>query len=342
MAVKVGLVGLGMMGAGHFKALREIGGAEVVAVCDVDPKKLAGDWSGTLGNIDTGAARQADLSSIRRFEKLDEMLALGEIDMVDVTLPTHLHAEVAIRALKAGKHVFCEKPMALGARLAGEMIAASEAAGRLLMVGHCLRFWPEYLAMKEMIDSGLYGPVRSAVLTRLGGTPKWSWDGWMTDPRRSGSATLDLHIHDVDTVLWWFGKPSGVSAVGASDTPSGYNHIAVQYFYDDGPLVVAEGGWDMPDSYGFRMAATIGFESAAVEYDSRRSPTLTVYTAEGAENPPIPADNAYRDELAYFVECVASGTRPTRVTPQDAADAVALVEAEVESARTGRPVPVDL
>jgi len=342
MPVRVGLVGLGMMGAGHFKCFRDIPGAEIVAVCDVDPKKLAGDWAGTQGNIDTGGGTAADLSAIKRFDKFEELLADIDIDMVDLTLPTFLHAPLSIQALKAGKHVFCEKPMALTAALAQEMIATARAADRFLMIGHCLRFWPEYLAIKEMIDSGLYGPVRTAVFTRLSGTPKWSWTDWMRDPKRSGSASLDLHIHDVDTVLWYFGKPQAVSALGASDSPSGFNHIAAQYIYDDGPLVVAEGGWDFPDSYGFRMAAQIGFEAAVVDYDLKKTPALTVFTAEGAENPPVGTDNAYRDELAYFVDCVATGTPPSRVTAQDAADAVALVEAEVESARTGRPVDLDL
>jgi predicted dehydrogenase len=210
------------------------------------------------------------------------------------------------------------------------------------MVGHCLRFWPEYLAIKEMIDSGLYGPVRSAVFTRVGGTPNWSWDGWLTDPARSGSATLDLHVHDVDTVLWYFGKPQAVVSLGASDVPEGYNHIVTQYYYNDGPLVVAEGGWDLPASFPFRMSVSVGFQSAALEFNTQKTPTLSVYTPEGPEQPPIPTDNAYRDELAYFVECVLARERPKRVTPEDAAMAVALVEAEVESARTGKVVAVDL
>ncbi len=341
MTIRVGLAGLGGMGAVHFKAYRRIEGAEVVAVCDPEPKKLAGDWSGAVGNIDAMSGGQADLSNVRRFSDYAEFLASG-VDMVDLTVPTHLHADMAIQALEAGKHVFCEKPMARTSARAREMIAAAEAGRRMLMVGHVLRFWPEYLAMKEMIDSGVYGPVRTAVLTRLGATPAWSWQNWMPDAARSGSAALDLHIHDADTVLWYFGKPRWVSSVGTVEAGGGVAHLVTQYYYDDGPAVVAEGGWDLPPTFPFQMAARIGFESAALDFDILKKPTLTVYTAEGQEQPPVPADDGYRDELAYFVECVASGRKPSRVTPQDAAAAVALVEAEVESVRSGRPVEVHL
>ena len=106
-------------------------------------------------------------------------------------------------------------------------------------------------------------------------------------------------------------------------------------------MVVAEGGWDLPPSFPFRMAAAVGFESGAVDYDIVKKPALTVFTPEGREEPPMPADDGYQDELAYFVECVASGRKPSRVTPKDAVAAVALVEAEVESVRTARAVEIN-
>ena len=228
MTIRVGLAGLGGMGAVHFKSYRQIEGAEVVAVCDPDPKRLTGDWSGAAGNIDAMTGGQADLSNLRTFTNYADLLA-SDVDLVDLTVPTYLHAEMAVQALRAGKHVFCEKPMARTSALAETMVEAAEEAGRMLMVGHVLRFWPEYLAMKEMIDSGVYGPVRSAVLTRLSATPAWSWENWMPDPARSGSAALDLHIHDVDTILWYFGQPLWVSSVGTVDAAGGVAHIVTQY-----------------------------------------------------------------------------------------------------------------
>jgi len=341
MAVRVGIVGLGMMGTTHFKGYRGGPEAEVVAVCDVSGRKLSGDWAEAAGNIDTGAAGRQDLSALRTYDDLGKLLADKEVDLVDLCVPTFQHADFAIRALEAGKHVFCEKPMARTSARAREMIATAKAAGRLLAVGHVLRFWPEYLAMKEMIDDGRYGKVKSAVLTRLSPRPGWTWDNWILDEKRSGGAPLDLHIHDADTVQWYFGRPERVSAVGTRDAKA-MGHIVGTYHYADGPVVVAEGGWDYPGAFPFRMAASLVFEKAAVEFSTLTSPTLSVYE-EGAKavlHPDVPAQDGYTEELRYFVNCVANDTPPERIAPEEAVSAVALVEAEIEAARSGRPVAI--
>ena len=339
MAVRVGIVGLGMMGTTHFKGYKGVPEAQVVAVCDVSGRKLSGDWSEAAGNIDTGAAGRQDLSALRTYDDLDKLLADQEVDLVDLCVPTFQHADFAIRALEAGKHVFCEKPMARTSARAREMIATAKAAGRLLAVGHVLRFWPEYLVMKAMIDDGRYGKVKSAVLTRLSPRPGWTWDNWILDEKRSGGAPLDLHIHDADTVQWYFGLPERVSAVGTEEA-KGMGHIVATYHYADGPVVVAEGGWDYPASFPFRMAASLVFEKAAVEFSTMTSPTLAVYEegAKAAMHPKVPAQDGYTEELRYFVGCVAKGKAPERIAPEEAVSAVAIVEAEIKAARSGKPV----
>ena len=341
MPVRVGLCGLGMMGTTHFKSYGQIAEARVVAVCDPDARKLAGDWSGAQGNIDTGAARRTDLSALSTYADFAAMLADPEVDLVDLCVPTFRHAEMTMQALAAGKHVFCEKPMALESRLARGMIRAAKRAGRRLAVGHVLRFWPEYLAMKEMIDSGRYGRVRSAYFVRLSPRPQWSWDNWLQDAGRSGAAALDLHIHDTDTVQWFFGRPAKVAAAAMFEGKAAA-YIVTEYRYPRGPLVVAEGGWSFPPNFPFRMEARILFENAAVEYSSLRSPTLTVYDGKTgkAETPAVPAVSGYTEELRYFVGCVASGRPPERLFAADSAAAVAIVEAEIKSARSGRAVAV--
>jgi predicted dehydrogenase len=345
MAVRVAVVGLGMMGATHFKAYQAIPEAQVVAVCDVSGRKRSGDWSGALGNIDTGAAGRTDLSAMRVYDDLAKLAADPDVDVVDVCVPTFQHADMAIQALEAGKHVFCEKPMARTSADAGRIIAAAQRAGRRLAVGHVLRFWPEYVMIKEMIDSGRHGRVRGARLGRFSARPLWSWDGWLLDERRSGGCPLDLHIHDADAVQWWFGPPRRVSAVGAEDDGGCMEHIVAAYHYDDGPAtVVAEGGWDYPQSYPFRMEASVVFERAAVEFSTAATPTLRVFLPEAGavETPDAPKHDGYTEELRYFIGCVAAGRAPERIAPEAARAAVALVEAEVEAARTGRTVTIDI
>lgn len=339
MAIRVGVVGLGTMGAGHLKAWRGVPSAEVVAVCDIQQDRREGDLSKSLGNIDTGGAVVQDFSRIGRFASFAAMLRRADLDVVDICTPSDLHARMALAALKAGKHVFCEKPMALSFRQAAKVAQAAEQGGRMLMIGHVLRFWPEYVWMKEAIDSKRYGKVLSARFCRYGSSPGWS--SWFSDGKRSGSSVLYLHIHDADTVQWFFGPPARVASQGVPSAGGGFDQISTQYHYPDVPMVQADGGW-LIGSYPFWMGATITLESAVVEYHSRRSPTLAVYNgaSKTPEHPAVPKASGYRLEIEYFAQCVADGSRPARILPHDSARVLAILEAEMKSARTGRPVNV--
>jgi len=343
MAVRVGLVGLGMMGTVHFQAYGEMEGAEVVALCDIDPKRLQKDWSGTLGNLADGQAGGAGFAAATKCEDFRHLLGDPGIDVVDFCVPTHLHAAMAIEALQAGKHVFCEKPMALTSGDALRMAQAAEESGKSLMIGHVLRFWGEYLLMKEMIDTGRFGRLRSGRFWRSGGVPGWGGKSWFTDAALSGGAALDLHIHDTDTVHWLFGVPAKVTSCGSVLPDGGVDYLWTRFHYDGEAAIVSDGGW-VAGKYPFTMGATLIFEQAAVDYHSGRSPTLTVYPAEAEpHSPDLPPANAHAEELKYFVGSVAAGTPPQRVTPAEAARSVAIVEAEIRSVKTGQTVaiPVD-
>jgi len=338
MTVRVGLAGLGFMGGMHFNGFAQVDGAEVVAVCDVESRRLQADWGGADGNIDRGAA--LDLTGVATFTSLTDLLAGAEVDMVDLCVPTFEHASLSIEALRAGKDVFCEKPMALDSAAAREVCQTVEQTGRLFMTGHTLRFWPEYELIKEMVESGRYGALLWAKFYRSGGAPVWSWDGWMTDAPRSGGAALDLHIHDTDTVQWIFGKPPAVTSRGWVGPDGGVEYICTQYAYEGGPTIFAEGGW-LPGAYPFSMGATLVFEKAGVDYHSGKQPTLTVYPRQGEpESPDVPEAAGYVNEMQYFIDCIRSETAPSRITPEASADAVAIIEAEIESVKTGQPVAV--
>src|SRR3954464_14010923 len=110
--VRIGIVGLGFMGMIHYLAARKLKGARVTAVCSRDPKKLAGDWRSIRGNFGP-PGQMMDLSKVKKYDQIDALLNDPDIDLVDVCNPTHLHAETALAALKAGKHVLVEKAIAL-------------------------------------------------------------------------------------------------------------------------------------------------------------------------------------------------------------------------------------
>src|SRR5262245_33457867 len=131
------------MGWIHWLAYQRLAGARVAAICTRSPQRLAGDWRGIQGNFGP-PGEHVDLSGIAAYAKVDDLLADKQIDLVDITLPNSLHADIAVRALEAGKHVFCEKPMALTLADCERMVGAAKKAKRLLMVGHVLPFFPEY------------------------------------------------------------------------------------------------------------------------------------------------------------------------------------------------------
>lgn len=335
MSLRVGLIGLGFMGMNHARMHQSLRGSVLAAVSDVVPERMEGRTNAG-GNIDTGST-PLDLSAVKKYENWKKLIADKTLDAIDICTPTYMHAEMAIKAMKAGKHCFCEKPMAMNAAQAKRMVETSQKTGKLLMIGHCLRFWPEYVMMKDMIDSGRYGRVRSAIFRRYSGTPIWSWDKWMEDSTRSGHCALDMHIHDVDTIQWLFGQPAKVTSRGSTLADGGVNHLITQYDYPEIPLVSAEGAWLAP-GMGFFMAATIAFEKATVEYSSLNSPTLAVFEDGKKQTPAVPAGNGYAIELQYFIDCITEGKPPQKSMPEESARAVAITQAEIKSVITGRPV----
>ena len=341
--VKVGILGVGFMGTMHFNAYRAYRKAKVVALSDLDPKKLAGDWSTIGGNIEDPNAAAVDLSGLRLHADPADLFADPGVDVVDVTLPTFLHARYAVAALEAGKHVVCEKPMAIALRQCDTMIAAAQAAGKRLFIAHCIRFWPEYAVLKKAIDGGRYGKVLSARFWRISATPTWSWDNWLMDETRSGAAAVDLHIHDTDFVNYLFGVPQAVRSTGVVGhcSATGVDAITTHYDYGDGPSVTAHGNWIAEPGFGFTHGFTVCLEKATIEHDAKTGTALTVHPAKGeSRTPSVPKHDGYAAELRHFVDCIAAGKDSDVVTAADARRALQVALAEVKAAKTGRRVAI--
>ena len=171
--------------------------------------------------------------------------------------------------------------MALTTADCDRMIEAAEKSGKVLQIGHCVRFWPEYAKAKELVDSGAYGKVIAAMFQRLGSPPSWSLDNWFTDEQRSGGMALDLHIHDTDFVQYLFGVPKAVCSHGAKSSQGPLIHIVTQYLYGDDQVITAEGGWGMAPGFGFEMSFNLVMEKATVVYDLTRDPALRVCPVDG-------------------------------------------------------------
>lgn len=335
--LRVGIIGLGFMGKMHFEIYRTMPErVTVVAIADVGRDKLAGDWSAIGGNMAMGEGA-ADLTGIATYDTPDALIADPAVDVVDITLPTYMHRDYAVKALSAGKHVLCEKPMARSAAEADDMLAASETSGKLLLIGQCIRFWPAYAKARELVLGGLYGSVKTARFQRFSTMPVWNWDGWLLDPTRSGLAALDLHIHDADFIHHLFGLPESVASFGGTLHPGGYDHILTRYAYPDGKLVTAEGGWEYAPGFPFSMTFAIHMEQASLELAA--DGTLMLYPSQGEPAAvPLAAGTGYQHELAHFTRCLEENRESPLLTARSARDSVRLVEAEIRSADTGLPV----
>src|SRR5262245_21485628 len=325
--MRIAVLGLGFMGSTHLKALRNVPGATLAAVVSSDDAKLAGDLSGIQGNLG-GPGEKMDFSSIARYHTVEEALADPNIDAVDVCLPTDRHAPVTLDALRAGKHVLVEKPMALDGDTADRMIAEAARNNRLLMTAQVLRFFPAYVKTAELVKSAQFGPVRSAIFRRRCAAPAWS--KWLSNPAVSGGGVFDLLIHDADYCVHLFGAPAAVSATGYEDMPRGIDCIAARFHYF-GFDVVVTGGWHHPKAYPFSMEFTVVSDGGTLEFSSAGRP-LTLYQADGAENLlALPDVDGFQAELEYFVACASAGSKPDRCPPEESALAVRLANAMVES-----------
>jgi len=327
------------MGRMHYKCYKALENARVVAVCDLNPN-IEEDTKRAIGNI--GEAEEAiDFNSLQLYTDYEKMLKEAKLDAVSITLPTYLHADFSIKALQAGLNVLCEKPMALNVQDCERMIAQANRSGKVLQIGHCVRFWPEYAKAKEIIDSGKYGKVIAATFQRLGAAPAWSADNWFMNEERSGGVALDLHIHDTDFVQYIFGLPRAVSSLGAKGPGGELLHIATQYLYDDDKAVIAEGSWAMTPSFGFEMSFNIALETATIVYDLTRQPSFKICPAEGQSiTAEVEKSDGWFVEIAHFVKTISGQKVEPITTLEQSLNSVKIVEAEKESIRKRQKVSI--
>lgn len=328
---------MGMMGLTHLDAYAKLEGVEVVALADRDEDRLNGKAKAD-GNIEGQAEGGFDYDSVRKYTDAFELIADPDLDVVDICLPTPAHVPFGIKVLEAGKHLLTEKPLARSYDDAMKLVDAAETSDKIAMCAMCMRFWPGWTWLKESIDDQRFGKLLSLSFRRLASHPQGPF---YQDGDANGGAALDLHIHDADFVQFLFGLPKSVSSVGYSSKTTEVDHISTRYDVGTDALVRAEGSWAMADGYAFCMQYSANFEKASAEFDSNSDQPLKLYQ-DGQANPvELPEGMGYDHEIAYFLDCVKNNRQPQIVTMQDAANAVRLIEAEVESVRSGTTITLD-
>lgn len=340
--VNIGVAGLGMMGRTHLAVYAARPDARVAAVADADPDRLAGR-DAVARNIDGQTQGGLDLASVNHHADALALVADPAVDAVDVCLPTPLHKRIAIAALRAGKHVLIEKPLARTADDADAIARAAADCGRIAMCAMCMRFWPGWTWLKRAIDERTFGRVRSAHFRRVASHPGGAF---YLDGRASGGAILDLHLHDTDFVQHCFGPPRAVYSRGYRALTSEIDHVVTHYLYEEdgeeAPLIFAEGSWAMAEGFGFRMDYTVNFERATAAFSFDGANHLTLHADGEARAVDLEAGLGYEHEIGYFLDCVAAARPPRRVTLEQAAASVRIVEAEAASVAAGAPVEVNL
>lgn len=321
--IKTAVVGLGFMGQTHFNCYKNNPLARVVAVGDSNPERLQ-SGAKVAGNIEANSA--LDLSGVETTTDIYSLIDDPEIDLIDFCLPTRQHAEFTIAALNVGKHVLCEKPLAWTVEECDAVIEAQRKSGKFLLVGQCLRFWPQYVEAQKRIESGELGDIVYARFVRAGGAPSWS--RWLMDGSQSGGAVLDMHVHDVDTALWWFGEPKSIETTGLIHDGLPLK-VDSTWNYDGGPQVHLHGGWDK-NSSNFAMAFEIVGSCASLYWDSSKGEAMQLYRDGKAEEIEVEGTMAYQAEIDYLLECIDKDRAPRRITPEGSRLSVVMAREELE------------
>ena len=325
---RVGIVGAGTMSRVHADAWGHTGA------------HLAGVYSSRL----EAAARVAGLYRATAFASLESLL--DAVDIVDICAPTDTHREYVLAAARAGKHVLCEKPIALTLEDATEMIGAVESNGVRLFVAHILRFFPEYAAARRLVSEGAIGNLGVISLSRAIPHPGAGPRKWYAAEDRSGGVVTDLMVHDFDYARWLAGDVARVYCRRYTSDSADYALVTLRLA--GGAIAHIEGSWAYLTG-SFHTAFDIAGGDGLLTYDSDRSSPLRLRFREqeggkpGVVLPTTPLlgeDNPYVKEVQHVLSCLDSGEE-FLVTARDAVAALQIALAARQSAATGQPVALE-
>ena len=328
--VRVGLIGAGGIAGAHAQGYRQLaveGLVRVVGVCDAVP---------------AAAARRArELSAPHACSDYRDLLAL-DVDAVDICLPHDLHAEVALAAIAAGKHVLVEKPVATTLEDAARMAQAARAGGLVLQVGHNERFDPQYQEIKRLVAEGALGAVFAARAdhnqnVRL---PEAHWLRSAT--RSGGGALIGSGIHRVDLLRWFLGDVQEVYSVQRvlEGRLEGEALALTTLRFRNGALATLSTNWAVRRSPWYELMWLYGTEGSlhnvgGLHLDSERHAAC----ADGFVQWPLPVRDSFTEEIRHFLDCAGQG-RPPLVGGEEGMAALAVCLAAYRSAASGRPEPV--
>lgn len=328
--LKCGILGVGNIGKYHLKYSFE------PLLKENDLLKLEACFDLCEENImDVDCKRKyTDIDSFFEHEK-------GKLDFVVICLPTFVHKDISVRALRAGFDVLCEKPMALNAEDGRYMCTVAQETGKTLMIGHVLRFSNDFIYISDCIKNGKLGKVRNVKYTTYGTELPQGHNNWFRNAKLSGGPILDVHIHDTDLILWLFGKPTAVSTIAErEDGNICLDSFSSNLIYDNGMYINIQCDWkNKALRHQSGRSLRINFENGYILKDNN---IFLMVDAEGNETNLNEIESVcgnstsiFRDELKYFVDCLTTSAFPDRCPSAHSVAAVELIEAEIASAHAG-------
>jgi predicted dehydrogenase len=331
--VRIAIAGVGGMGGHHARSLASLAETDVTWLADVDLPR-AENLAAEIGGRATAS--------------MEEAFADPEVDAVVVALPTFLHRQAVELAANHRKHVFCEKPIAMTVADADAMIAACDEAGVTFMVGHVVRFFHEYRKIKDLLEAGSLGQIGMVRTQRLS-PPVMQSKPWFADLEKSGGLVLDLLIHELDTLRWFFGEVKTVMAHGLSYTPiqKERDYVMTSLRFHSGVIAHSEASW----AHGtFRTSIEVAGSQGLVRYNSDDAATMVLERTKEIDLsvPSVPAfvharpsnGAPHKIELRAFAQALQRG-EPAPVSGREGKRALELGLAVLDSMRTGQPVRFD-
>jgi predicted dehydrogenase len=330
--VRIALVGTGYIGKLHAQVIHgHVQNARVVSVTDSVSQK--------------GQALAAEIGATF-YEDIETLLDGEEVDAVAVCTPTDSHARYLLAAVARGKHVLCEKPLAMTLQEADQMRASVRSAGVLAMCGHVLRFWPVYVKARDIVASGELGKPLHGYCERLMALPDWQEKRWHISQRDGIAAAFDVQIHDLDYLTWVFGKPLHIQSHGLYDEAhGGWMHMNSRVGYAGGEVGHVQASWGFPSQYPFTMTIRILCEGGALEWNFKAgqlletrdvAPPLMVYskpTSYAVKG--IDTTDPFVLQWRYFVDCIEQNRQIERATLDEGRMALNLAISSIESAKEG-------
>ncbi|RAR44996.1 Gfo/Idh/MocA family protein [Paenibacillus sp. MDMC362] len=330
--LQVLVIGAGTMGRTHATAYASMPGVKLAGIADIRTEKAQ------------QLADRFGAQAYTSFEAAVAGLGADRMDVIDVCLPTPLHKDYVVKAADIGKHVICEKPLARSEADARFMINYCQDKDVRLFVGHVLRFFPEYVKAKSLLDQGSIGKPAVIRAGRGGGYPV-GWNHWYSDFGASGGITLDAMIHDFDYLRWCFGEVERVYAKGLHGRHQAQlDYSLVTLRFRSGVIAHVEGTWAHE---GFSMNLEMAGTNGVIDYDSAKDSPLLYKTRSSAAAVPgvvVPESplerSPYYRELEHFMSCIRDGSEPL-VSAEDAYEALRIALAALASMASGEPVVIE-